>query len=78
MSQQLPTKEWRSDTWHRKAARPVTVWMAIFLVAGVTHLWIPEYRWVLIHIFTLGVLTNSIVLWSQHFTEKFLRQRLPD
>lgn len=57
---------------------PVTVWMAMFLVAGLTHVLIPNYQWVLIHIFTLGVVTNSIVLWSQHLTEKFLQQKLPD
>ena len=30
------------------------------------------------HFFTLGALMNSIMVWSQHFTEKFLHQRLPD
>lgn len=74
---QLP-KKWSARTWHRRASRPVTVWMILFLVAGLTHILIPNYRIVLVHIFTLGVLTNSIVLWSQHLSEKFLQQRQPD
>lgn len=74
----LPTKEWSRASWHRRASKPVTVWMAVFVAAGLVHLWIPEYRWVLIHIFTLGVVTNSIMLWSQHLTEKFLQQKLSD
>ncbi|WP_083912617.1 cupredoxin domain-containing protein [Corynebacterium lubricantis] len=74
----LPTKEWSRKSWHRRASKPVTVWMMIFVLAGLVHLWIPEYRWVLIHIFTLGIVTNSIMLWSQHFTERFLQQKLDD
>ena len=76
-AKKLPNKEWSGRSWHRRAARPVTVWMVIFIIAGLTHVVIPEYRWVLIHIFTLGVLTNSIVLWSQSLTEKFLQQKQP-
>ncbi|MHA2790043.1 cupredoxin domain-containing protein [Corynebacterium sp. S7] len=77
-SEKLPTKEWSRKSWHRRASKPVTVWMMIFIIAGLIHLWIPEYRWVLIHIFTLGIVTNSIMLWSQHFTERFLQQKLDD
>ena len=58
--------------WHRIASRPVTVWMLLFLLAGATHTLIPGYRWVLIHLFTLGVVGNSIVLWSQTLTGRFL------
>ncbi|MDO5669274.1 MAG: copper oxidase [Corynebacterium sp.] len=60
--------------WHRIASRPVTVWMLLFLLAGLTHTFIPGYRWVLIHLFTLGVVGNSIVLWSQTLTGRFLGQ----
>ncbi|MCQ9676433.1 copper oxidase [Corynebacterium sp. BF-R-2] len=70
--------KWSPRTWHRKASRPVSIWMMVFLVAGASHILIPNYRWVLIHLFTLGILTNSIVVWSQHLTEKFVQLRLPD
>lgn len=70
--------KWSPRTWHRKASRPVSIWMMVFLVAGASHILIPNYRWVLIHLFTLGILTNSIIVWSQHLTEKFVQLRLPD
>ena len=65
-------------TWHRRASRPVTVWMAVFLLAGLAHPLFSEPRWLLVHIFTLGILTNSVMLWSQNLTERFLHRRLPD
>lgn len=69
---------WSARAWHRRASKPVSVWMMVFILAGLSHIAIPNYRWVLIHLFTLGILTNSIVVWSQHLTEKFLQHRLAD
>lgn len=69
---------WNSRTWHRKASKPVSLWLMTLVIAGLIHPILPEYRWVLIHLFTLGVITNAIVIWSQHFTEKFLHQRVDD
>lgn len=69
--------KWSPRTWHRKASRPVSLWMMVFLLVGATHTLIPNYRWVLIHLFTLGILSNSIVVWSQHLTEKFVQLKLP-
>ena len=64
--------------WHRKASKPVSIWMAVFIIAGLAHPFIPDGSWLLIHIFTLGILGNSILLWSQNLTERFLGQRLDD
>ncbi|ARV65891.1 cupredoxin domain-containing protein [Corynebacterium glutamicum] len=50
----------------------------VLVIAGIIHPLLPEYRWVLIHLFTLGAITNSIVVWSQHFTEKFLHLKLEE
>ncbi|NMB23087.1 MAG: hypothetical protein GX983_06955 [Corynebacterium sp.] len=72
------TQKWTSRSWHRRASKPVTYWFIALIVAGIIHPILPEYRWVLIHLFTLGAITNSIVVWSQHFTEKFLHHRIPD
>lgn len=72
------TSGWDRRSWHRQASRPVLVWLLLLVVTGLAHPVIPEYRWVLIHLFALGAVTNSIVLWSQYFTEKFLNQRLSD
>ncbi|MDO4910895.1 MAG: multicopper oxidase domain-containing protein [Corynebacterium sp.] len=71
-------KEWDRRVWHRRASRPVTIWLAIIIIAGFVHPFLPNKHWVMIHLFTLGAITNSIILWSQHFTEKFLGQEAPD
>lgn len=65
-------------TWHRRASRPVTLWMLALFLVVFFHRWIPETRWLLVHLVALGLITNSILIWSQHFTEALLRQRLPD
>lgn len=65
-------------SWHRKAGKPVSVWIGILIAFSFVHFLVPDYRWILIHMFTLGVVTNAIMLWSQHFTEKFLHNKLPD
>lgn len=65
-------KSGRPVTWHSKASSFVTWWLLLLVVAGFIHPIIPNFRWVLIHLFTLGALTNSIMLWSSHFTEKWL------
>ena len=52
--------------------------MIIFILAGTARAIIPDSQWVLIHIFALGVVTNSILVWSQNLTERFLQARLPD
>lgn len=73
-----PESQWSRHTWHRRASAPVTYWLIALIVAGLIHPLLPEYRWVLIHLFTLGAITNSIVVWSQHFTERFLHQKVSD
>lgn len=65
-------------TWHRKASKPVSVWMMALFVVLMTHRWIPESLWLMVHMITLGLITNSILVWSQHFTEALLKNRLPD
>lgn len=64
--------------WHRKASRPVTWWMLGLVVMAFIHWAVPNYPWVLIHMFTLGVVGTSILIWSQHFTEQFLGRPLPE
>lgn len=51
--------------------------MALILLS-VAHRWVPESRWLLVHMVTLGMVTNSILIWSQHFTEALLKVRLDD
>ena len=65
-------------TWHRKASKPVSVWMFALFIVLMTHRWIPESLWLMVHMVTLGLMTNSILVWSQHFTEALLKHKLPD
>lgn len=65
-------------TWHRKASKPVSLWMFALFAVLMTHRWIPESTWLMVHMVTLGLITNSILVWSQHFTEALLKNRLPD
>jgi nitrite reductase (NO-forming) len=72
-----PAKPARA-AWHRKASLPVTIWFLLLIVLAFVHPFVPESRWLLVHLFTLGMVTNSILIWSQHFTEALLKNRLPD
>lgn len=51
--------------------------IALLLVIGF-HRWIPDTRWLMVHMVTLGLITTSIMVWSQHFTEALLHHRLAD
>ncbi|MFC4754574.1 multicopper oxidase domain-containing protein [Dietzia aurantiaca] len=68
----------RRGSWHRRATRPVQLWMIALVILGVVHRWVPASTWVLVHMFTLGLITNSILVWGQHFTETLLHRRPPE
>ncbi len=54
------------------------MWMIALVILGVVHRWVPASTWVIVHIFTLGLITNSILVWGQHFTETLLHRRPPE
>ncbi len=64
-------------SWHRRAGMPVRVWMTVLILVGLAHWAIPSSRWLIVHIFTIGLVTNSILLWSQTLAERFLGYHLP-
>lgn len=65
-------------SWHRKAGMPVRWWFASSIVAALIHPFVTDGRWLLVHLFTLGAVTNSILIWGRHFTEKLLKIDVPD
>ena len=65
-------------SWHRKAGMPVRWWFAAIIVAALVHPFVTDGRWLLVHLFTLGAVTNSILIWGRHFTEKLLKIDVPD
>ena len=77
-SRESSSSKTSARSWHRRASRPVSLWLAAIIVLALAHPFVPNNRWMMVHFFTLGALMNSIMVWSQHFTEKFLHQRLPD
>ncbi|MFZ2510931.1 MAG: cupredoxin domain-containing protein, partial [Gordonia sp. (in: high G+C Gram-positive bacteria)] len=67
----------RPMSWHRRAGMPVRIWMVVLIALGLTHWALPESRWLLVHVFTIGLVANSILLWSQTLAERFLGYHLP-
>ena len=65
-------------TWHRRASKPVSYWMFALIAALLLHRVIPNSGWLMVHIVTLGLITNSILIWSQHFTEALMKIKIPD
>lgn len=65
-------------SWHRKATKPVSYWMIALVIAVAAHPFIPQFRWLLVHMVTLGLVTTSIMIWGQHFAEALLKTRLAD
>lgn len=63
-------------TWHRQATRPITLWMLALILVAFTHPLISQFRWLMVHMVTLGLVTTSIMVWGQHFTEALLKTRL--
>lgn len=52
--------------------------MILLFILIFVHRWIPNSTWLMVHMVTLGLITNSILIWSQHFTEALLKLKLPD
>ena len=50
--------------------------MVALIVTVLVHRWLPQSRWLLVHMVTLGLITTSIMVWGQHFTEALLKTRL--
>lgn len=64
--------------WHRRASRPILAWMVALVVVVIVHRWLPQSRWLMVHMVTLGLITTSILVWGQHFTEALLKVRLEE
>lgn len=56
---------------------PALVWLLAIPVVALAHPWIPEPRWLLLHLLLLGAVTHSIVVWSQHFAGTLLHVAAP-
>ncbi len=64
-------------SWHARANAVVLAWLALTVVAAVARGHLPAARWLIIHLFLLGAVTNAIVTWSRHFATALLRLPAP-
>lgn len=59
--------------WHRRVGALPLGYLAAIVMVGFTHPFIPQWRWLVIHLLLLGAATNAIVIWSTHFSNAVLR-----
>ena len=56
---------------------PLVGWFVVAVVVAITHRWLPDASWLLLHLVFLGAITHSIMVWSAHFTQTLLRLPVP-
>ena len=59
--------------WHTRAVVPMACWIVASVVMVNIHRFVPRSTWMLVHFMTLGVASNAIVVWSNHFADAVLR-----
>ncbi|MDO5049402.1 MAG: multicopper oxidase domain-containing protein [Actinomycetaceae bacterium] len=62
-------------SWHRITGTTTILWMLAAAAAITAHRFIPEAKWLMIHTATLGIITNALLTWTNHFTTSILRSR---
>ena len=53
--------------------RPGVVWLVLAALLALVHPFVPESRWLMVHLVLLGAVTHSIVVWSNHFADALLK-----
>ena len=60
-------------SWHLAANSGVVLWLLALLATTLTHPFVPESHWLMVHLLLLGAVTNAILVWSNHFARALLR-----
>lgn len=63
--------------WHRRAGLVPIAYLAGIVAVAFAHPFLPQGRWLLIHLLFLGAASNAILVWSVHFATAILRSPLP-
>lgn len=63
--------------WHRRTALLPLGYLVAIVAVSLVHPFVPEARWLLVHLMLLGAVTNAIVIWGAHFTAAILRLPAP-
>ena len=59
--------------WHLAANAGLLFWLAALVAVAFGHRFVPESRWLLVHLLLLGAVTNAILVWSAHFAHALLK-----
>ncbi|KGN41783.1 multicopper oxidase domain-containing protein [Knoellia aerolata] len=59
--------------WHLGANAGVLLWLVLLLVTTLVHPFVPDARWLMVHLLLLGAVTNAILVWSTHFAHALLK-----
>ncbi|HMR47977.1 MAG TPA: multicopper oxidase domain-containing protein [Arachnia sp.] len=57
---------------------PVVVWLLGTVIVALSHRWVPESTWLMVHLVLLGALTHAVMVWSRHFSQALLKVRLDE
>ncbi|TQJ50259.1 multicopper oxidase domain-containing protein [Phycicoccus sp. SLBN-51] len=63
--------------WHLAANSGVIAWLVGLLGVSLAHPFVPESRWLLVHLLLLGAVTNAVLVWSAHFADALLKNPSP-
>ncbi|MFW6640614.1 multicopper oxidase domain-containing protein [Nocardiopsis algeriensis] len=64
-------------SWHSRANTVVLAWAALAVLALLFGEGLGLPRWLPVHLFLLGAVTNAIVTWTEHFSVALLRMAQP-
>lgn len=64
-------------SWHVRANGLVFLYALLGLLTLIGPIHFAAHRWLVVHLFLLGAVTNAIVTWTEHFTITLLRVRQP-
>ncbi len=53
--------------------RPSLLWLILAVLVSFVHPFVPESRWLMVHLVLLGAVTHSVMVWSTHFTQALLK-----
>jgi len=57
---------------------PTLGWLALAGMVSLVHREVPQPRWLLVHLVLLGALTHAALVWSKHFADTLLKDRVAD
>lgn len=52
---------------------PALGWLTLAVAVSLVHPFLPESRWLMVHLVVLGALTHAVMVWSTHFSQALLK-----